>query len=67
MASVTRCVEERLKLRVNREKSAVARPWQHEFLCGTTGSVAVPPPAMHPVAAVEGPWRRFQMLKKFGL
>ncbi len=32
MASVTRFVEERLKLRVNRQKSAVARPWQRKFL-----------------------------------
>jgi len=32
MASVTRFVEQRLKLRVNRGKSAVARPWQRKFL-----------------------------------
>jgi RNA-directed DNA polymerase len=32
MASVTRFVEQRLKLRVNRDKSAVARPWQRKFL-----------------------------------
>jgi RNA-directed DNA polymerase len=32
MASVTRFVEQRLKLRVNRDKSAVARPWQRTFL-----------------------------------
>lgn len=32
MASVKRFVEQRLKLRVNREKSAVARPWQRKFL-----------------------------------
>jgi len=32
MASVTQFVEQRLKLKVNRDKSAVARPWQRKFL-----------------------------------
>jgi RNA-directed DNA polymerase len=32
MASVTRFLEGRLKLKVNREKSAVARPWKRTFL-----------------------------------
>jgi len=32
MASITIFVEEKLKLKVNREKSAVARPWQRKFL-----------------------------------
>ncbi len=32
MQSITRFVEQRLKLRVNRTKSAVARPWQRKFL-----------------------------------
>lgn len=32
LASVTRFLERRLKLRVNREKSAVARPWERSFL-----------------------------------
>jgi RNA-directed DNA polymerase len=32
MASITRFVERRLKLRVNKEKSAVARPWERKFL-----------------------------------
>jgi group II intron reverse transcriptase/maturase len=32
MASVIRFVEERLKLKVNREKSAVDRPWKRKFL-----------------------------------
>ena len=32
MASITLFVEEKLKLKVNREKSAVARPWQRKFL-----------------------------------
>jgi RNA-directed DNA polymerase len=32
MASVARFVEQQLKLRVNRDKSAVARPWQRTFL-----------------------------------
>jgi RNA-directed DNA polymerase len=32
MKSITRFVEKRLKLRVNRGKSAVARPWHRKFL-----------------------------------
>jgi len=32
LASVTRFLEERLKLKVNREKSAVGRPWERTFL-----------------------------------
>jgi RNA-directed DNA polymerase len=32
MALITRFVEQRLKLKVNQDKSAVARPWQRKFL-----------------------------------
>jgi RNA-directed DNA polymerase len=32
MASVTELLEKRLRLKVNREKSAVARPWERKFL-----------------------------------
>jgi len=32
MASITQFLEKRLRLRVNREKSAVARPWNRKFL-----------------------------------
>ena len=32
MASITRFLEDRLKLRVNRDKSAVDRPWKRKFL-----------------------------------
>lgn len=32
MAAITDYLERRLKLRVNREKSAVARPWERKFL-----------------------------------
>lgn len=32
MAAVTEYLEKKLKLRVNRDKSAVARPWQRKFL-----------------------------------
>ena len=32
MASLTRFIERRLKLQVNTQKSAVARPWQRSFL-----------------------------------
>jgi RNA-directed DNA polymerase len=40
MASLTRFIERRLKLQVNAQKSAVARPWQRSFLGFTvTGEV----------------------------
>jgi len=32
MASITEFLEQRLRLKVNREKSAVARPWERKFL-----------------------------------
>jgi len=32
MASITEFLEKRLRLKVNREKSAVARPWERKFL-----------------------------------
>jgi hypothetical protein len=32
MAAITNYLERKLKLRVNREKSAVARPWARKFL-----------------------------------
>lgn len=32
MAAITHHLEQKLKLRVNREKSAVARPWERKFL-----------------------------------
>ena len=32
MASLTRFIERRLKLQINTEKSAVARPWHRSFL-----------------------------------
>lgn len=32
MASITRFIEDKLKLKVNREKSAVGRPWKLKFL-----------------------------------
>jgi len=32
MRSITRFVEDKLKLKINREKSAVARPWKRSFL-----------------------------------
>jgi RNA-directed DNA polymerase len=48
MASVTRFLEERLKLKVNREKSAVGRPWERKFLgysfaSGKTARIKVAP------------------------
>ena len=48
MQSVTRFLEERLKLKVNREKSAVGRPWERKFLgysfaLGKTARIKVAP------------------------
>ncbi len=37
MTSLTRFIEGRLKLQVNAQKSAVARPWQRSFLGFTVG------------------------------
>ena len=42
MASVTQFLEENLKLRVNREKSAVARPWDRKFLGYSVTSHKIP-------------------------
>ena len=41
MASLTRFIERRLKLQINTEKSAVARPWQRSFLGFTVRNDAV--------------------------
>jgi hypothetical protein len=43
MASLTRFIEGRLKLQINAEKSAVARPWHRSFL----GFTVKDDPAMH--------------------
>lgn len=42
MASLTRFIERRLKLQVNTQKSAVARPWQRSFLGFTVTDEAQP-------------------------
>jgi len=42
MASISRFVEHKLKLRVNRDKSAVGRPWERKFLGFTLTSDAKP-------------------------
>jgi RNA-directed DNA polymerase len=42
MESVTRFLEQKLKLKVNREKSAVGRPWQRKFLGFSFTSHRVP-------------------------
>src|SRR3954447_1279238 len=42
MASLTRFIEGRLKLQVNTQKSAVARPWQRSFLGFTVTDEAQP-------------------------
>ena len=52
MASVTRFLEARLKLRVNAAKSVVARPWQRSYLGYTMTSHKVPRLKI-PVAGVK--------------
>ena len=42
MESITRFLAKRLRLKVNREKSAVARPWERKFL-GYAHDLALPP------------------------
>jgi len=42
MATITRFIEDRLRLKVNREKSAVARPWNRKFLGYTVTSHTEP-------------------------
>src|SRR5205823_10381001 len=42
MANLTRFIEGRLKLQVNAQKSAVARPWQRSFLGFTVTDEAQP-------------------------
>jgi RNA-directed DNA polymerase len=42
MASLTRFIEARLRLRINAEKSAVARPWERSFLGFTVTEEAEP-------------------------
>src|ERR1700760_1910284 len=44
MASLTRFIERRLKLQVNAQKSAVARPWQRSFLGFTVTEEEQPRP-----------------------
>lgn len=48
MEKVSRFIEKRLRLKVNKEKSAVGRPWERKFLaCRVTNSVAEPKIRVH--------------------
>mgnify|MGYP006292218413 CR=1 FL=1 len=57
MASVTRFIEKRLRLKVNRDKSAVGRPWDRKYLgmC-TTNSRTAPKLRIH--------WKSIQRFKQ---
>ena len=51
MESVTRFIATRLKLKVNSEKSAVARPWQRKFLGFSLTNAGIPKRRIAPKAA----------------
>jgi RNA-directed DNA polymerase len=48
--SVTRLITAKLKLKVNREKSAVARPWERKFLGFSFTNAGVPKRRIAPKA-----------------
>jgi|SRR5215469_3843474 len=50
MESITRFIARKLKLKVNKEKSAVARPWQRKFLGFSFTSAGVPKRRIAPKA-----------------
>lgn len=64
MASLERFLEKRLRLKVNREKSAVARPWERKFLGYTVTTNKQPKlkPAPKAVKRLKGKLR--QMLQR---
>lgn len=51
MESVTRFIAEKLKLKVNQQKSAVARPWKRKFLGFSFTSAGIPKRRIAPKAA----------------
>ena len=53
MASVTRFITTKLKLKVNEQKSAVARPWERKFLGFSFTSVKTPKRRIAPKAVVR--------------
>ena len=75
MASLTRFIERRLKLQINAEKSAVARPWQRSFLGFTVRNdpafrrcIANKPMARfkHRVRELTGRYRRVSLARMIG-
>ena len=56
MVSITRYVEEKLKLKVNAEKSAVARPWKRSFLGFTFRKVW----GKMRICVAKKSWKRFR-------
>ena len=56
MSSVTRYVEDTLKLKVNKEKSAVARPWKRSFLGFTFLKIL----GEMRICVAEKSWKRFR-------
>src|SRR6201998_3949079 len=53
MGGLTRLLEGKLKLKVNREKSAVARPWERKFLGFSFTNGAQPKRRIAPKALVR--------------
>ena len=56
MISITRYVEQKLKLKINREKSAVARPWKRNFLGFTFRKIW----GEMRICVAEKSWKRFR-------
>ena len=56
MGSITRFIEDGLKLKVNRDKSAVARPWKRSFLGFTFRKVW----GKMRICIAEKSWKRFR-------
>src|SRR5271168_4439550 len=53
MESLTRFITEKLKLTVNRQKSAVARPWERKFLGFSFTSAGIPKRRIAPKAVLR--------------
>ena len=65
MASVTTFLQNKLKLRVNRGKSKVARPWEHKFL-GYTVTAEKRPRHKVSAASIKGIKGRIRQITKRG-
>jgi RNA-directed DNA polymerase len=64
MESITRYIERKLKLRVNREKSAVAPPWERKFLSFTFKNLDRPRRSISPEAIQKFKRRVREIIRK---